>query len=580
MAAVIDPLIHTSPAPSLDQAFPDVVSIDAGGATVVQADRLLEVSRYLRDQMGYTYLANMTAVDYPDHLEAVYHLYPMKVIGNEPSQGLIIKAHATDKDDPVIPSVTSVWPGANFQEREVYDMYGIRFAGHPYLRRVLMWDGFEGWPLRKDYHEAYYEGDTKPFASRWPGGHHVRAEERARFARNVAYPRHWDPAKATSPDESLPVVDVSELNTIHTQKFVINMGPQHPSTHGVFRMQVTLDGETVVDVMPVIGYLHRNHEKIGERNMWLQNMPFTDRLDYFCSMGNNTGYALAVEKLMGVEPPERAEYIRVIMQEFTRVQNHLFGLGQFLSDLGAFFTPILYAIENRELILDLFEMTSGSRMMCNYMRFGGVAYDLPPEFMPLAHELAFERLPREIDELEEYLTANEILHSRTIGVGVLPAEAAIGLSISGPLLRASGVKYDIRRHQPYGIYDRFDFEIPTRPNGDLYDRYLIRVAEVRQSIRILQQAFNSLPDGPILAGRKAWQIRVPKGEAYGRVENPKGETGFFVVSDGTANPYRYHVRAPSFVNIQALREMSIGFKIADIVANLGSIDIVLGELDR
>ena len=580
MATLAPAPTQLAPAQPVDQAFPEAVSKDANGAYVVKSDHLLEVSEYLCDQAGYTYLSMVTAVDYPDRLETVYYLYPMQVDGNVPSGPLIMKASTSDKADPVLPSVSAVWPGANFQEREVYDMFGIRFAGHPYLRRVLMWDGYEGWPLRKDFHEAYYEEDHKPFGSRWPGGKHRRAEERVTWGRNNAYPTQWNPDAVTSPDETLPVVDVAELGTIHTQKFVINMGPQHPSTHGVFRMQVTLDGETVVDVKPVVGYLHRNHEKIGERNMWLMNMPFTDRLDYFCSMGNNTAYAMAVERLMKVEVPERAEYIRVIMQELTRIQNHFFGIGQFTSDLGAFFTPILYGIENRELILDLFEMTSGSRMMCNYMRFGGCAYDLPPEFMPLAEELAFNRLPREIDEFEEFLNDNEIIKSRCIGVGVLPPEKAIGLSLSGPILRASGVKYDVRRHQPYGIYDRFDFEIPTGTRGDLYDRYLLRVAEIRQSIRILQQALKDLPGGPVMSGKKAWQIRVPKGESYGRVENPKGELGFYVVSDGTANPYRYHVRAPSFINIQALKEMSVGHKIADVIANLGSIDIVLGELDR
>ncbi len=577
--AVVTP-VNTADSRPIDEVFAGDVSKDASGAYVVEPSKLADVARRLRNEQGYTYLSMMTAADYPDRLECVYYLYPMRVEDNTASTPLVLKSSTSDKDDPVIPSVTPIWPGANFQEREAYDMFGIRFAGHPYLHRILMWDGFEGWPLRKDYHEAYYEADQKPFPSRWPGGHFKRAEERNPWGKNVVYPDVWSPEEAKTPKEMMPVVDVDQLDTIHSQKFVINMGPQHPSTHGVFRMQVTLDGETVMDVMPVIGYLHRNHEKIGERNLWLGNMPFTDRLDYFCSMGNNTGYALAVERLMNVQVPERAEYIRIIMQELTRVQNHLFGIGQFLSDLGAFFTPILYSIENRELILDLFEMTSGSRMMCNYMRFGGCAYDLPPEFMPLAEDLVFNRLPAEVDQFEELLTNNEILRSRCIGVGIIPPQTAIDLSLSGPILRASGVKYDIRRHEPYGIYDRFDFDIVTGERGDLFDRYMVRIGETRQAIRILQQALKDLPEGPVMAGRKAWQIRVPKGESYGRVENPKGETGFYVVSDGSANPYRYHVRAPSFVNIQALREMSIGYKIADIIANLGSIDIVLGELDR
>ncbi|MGB9672930.1 MAG: NADH-quinone oxidoreductase subunit D [Anaerolineales bacterium] len=358
------------------------------------------------------------------------------------------------------------------------------------------------------------------------------------------------------------------------------MGPQHPSTHGVFRMVVALEGETIRVLKPVMGYLHRNHEKIGERNTFLQNMPFTDRLDYLSSMSNNFGYALAVEKLMGIKPPERAEYLRVIMAEFTRICNHLFAIGSLLNDMGAYFTPMLYAIEERELILDIFEATAGSRMMCNYFRFGGVARDLPEGIYERMRDLAFERLPRKIDELDLYLTNNEIIKARGEGVGVLTPEQAIAYSTSGPVLRASGVPYDIRRADPYSIYDRFDFDVAVRYHGDVYDRYLIRVDEMRQSIRIIQQALNDLPSGPIQEGKPQYVVRVPPGEAYGRVEAPKGELGFYVVSNGKPNPWRYHVRAPSFVNITALETMAQGNKVADTVAILGSIDIVLGELDR
>jgi NADH:ubiquinone oxidoreductase subunit D len=297
-------------------------------------------------------------------------------------------------------------------------------------------------------------------------------------------------------------------------------------------------------------------------------------------MSNNHAYALGVEKLLGVEVPERAEYIRVIMVEMTRILNHLSAIGFFLNDMGAFFTPVLYALEERELILDLFEMASGSRMMCNYMRFGGVAHDLPEEFLPLCRELVYNRLPRAIDEMDRYLTQNEILLARCKGVGILPREAAINYSTAGPVLRASGVKYDVRRAEPYSIYDRFDFEIPTQRNGDVYDRYVQRIDEARQSVRILEQALEQLPDGPIQGGKKAWQIRVPAGESYGRAENPKGELGFYLVSDGGANPYRYHVRAPSFINLTPLGEVCKGHKVADVVVILGSIDIVMGEVDR
>jgi NADH:ubiquinone oxidoreductase subunit D len=369
-------------------------------------------------------------------------------------------------------------------------------------------------------------------------------------------------------------------SAINTEHLVVNLGPQHPSTHGVFRMVVKIDGETILKLKPVMGYLHRNHEKIGERNTYLQNMPFTDRLDYLSSMSNNFGYALAVEKLMGVEVPERAEYLRVIMAELTRISNHVFAIGMFLNDLGAYFTPALYAIEERELILDVFEAVSGSRMMCNYFRFGGVARDLPAGILDQIKDLVNERLPRKIDELDLYLTNNEIVRSRGEGVGVLTPEQAIAYSAAGPILRASGVPYDVRRADPYSIYDRFEFDVAVRYHGDIYDRYLIRIDEIRQSLRILQQAVVEIPDGGIQTGKPQYQVRVPAGESYGRVEGPKGELGYYLVSNGKPNPWRYHVRAPSFINLTALETMCVGNKVADSVAVLGSIDIVLGETDR
>jgi NADH-quinone oxidoreductase subunit D/NADH-quinone oxidoreductase subunit C/D len=343
---------------------------------------------------------------------------------------------------------------------------------------------------------------------------------------------------------------------------------------------VRLEGETIRSLKPVMGYLHRNHEKIGERNTYLMNMPFTDRLDYFCSMSNNFGYALAVEKLMAIRPPERAEYIRVMMAELTRIVNHLSAIGFLLNDLGAFFTPVMYAFEERELILDLFEMTSGSRMMCNYFRFGGLARDLPEGALERARELVLNRLPRKIDELDRFLTGSEIIRSRCVGVGVLPRDKAIAFSQVGPVLRASGVPYDVRRADPYSIYDRLDFDVCVRQNGDVYDRFMIRFDEMRQSLRILEQVVRDMPGGETQTGKPQYQVRVPAGESYGRVEGPKGELGFYIVSNGKPNPWRYHVRAPSFINLTALEEMCKGNKLADVVVTLGSIDIVLGEVDR
>ncbi|MCL5995151.1 MAG: NADH-quinone oxidoreductase subunit D [Chloroflexi bacterium] len=361
------------------------------------------------------------------------------------------------------------------------------------------------------------------------------------------------------------------------------MGPQHPSTHGVLRMVVRLDGETITDLKLVLGYLHRNHEQIGERNTWLHNIPFTDRLDYLCGMANELGYVVAVEKMMKLKPTERAEYLRVIMVELTRVASHFWSIGFLLNDLGAFYTPALYFITEREFILDVFDRVTGSRMMNNYMRFGGVARDLTPDQIARIRELVHERLPKALDEMERLLSDNEIVRARTIGVGYLSADRSIAYSITGPVLRAAGVSYDIRRADPYSLYDRFDFDVPVLYGGDVYDRYRVRVLEMRQSLRILQQALSQLDQtkpGDIQAGKKAYIHRVPAGEVYSRVETPKGELGFYLVSDGGQNATRYHVRSSSFINLGALKEMTVGQKVADAVVILGSLDIVLGEVDR
>ncbi len=549
-----------------------------GNALIVEATRLVEVARLLRDELGFDYLSNLTSVDYEDRFEVIYHLYSIQAGGPH----VYLKVHA-DKDDPIVPSLMTVFHAADFQEREVYDMMGIRFAGHPNLKRILLWEGFDGFPLRKDWKEAYYEQEQKPFDSRWPEGYHVPAEDNNLWGKNVRYPQGWDPKSWRAPTDGTLVLQPGELDglsDIRTDKLILNLGPQHPSTHGVFQMRVLLDGETVEDLEPVMGYMHRNHEKIGERNMWLMNMPFTDRLDYLTQMGNNFGYAITVEKLLGSKVPERAEYIRVIMAELTRIASHMWAAGFLISDLGAFFTPANYIGEEREMILDLFEMTAGSRMMVNYFRFGGVAHDISDEFVKLATHLVQTRLPRAFDELHRYLTTNEIIVSRTKGVGVLPRDLAINYGMAGPVLRASGVNYDVRRAEPYSIYDRFNFEVPVLNGGDVFDRYMVRMLEAEESRKIVEQALRDLPTGPILEGAPRWSLRVPAGEAYGRVENPKGELGFYVVSDGGSNPYRYHVRSPSFINLTALAEMCKGHKVADVIGILGSLDIVLGEVDR
>ena len=344
---------------------------------------------------------------------------------------------------------------------------------------------------------------------------------------------------------------------LESQLLEISLGPQHPSTHGVFRMQTVLDGERIVKLKPDMGYLHRNHEQIGEGMTYIASFPFTDRLDYFCAMTNNLGLAIAIEQLAGIEVAERGEYIRVIMSELTRLVNHTAVTGFLLNDMGAFGTPLLYAFREREKILDLFEMASGSRMMCNYIRPGGVREDLPEGFLEGAREVV-GNYPRFLDEFEALLTENEIVRQRTERVGILPKELAISASITGPMLRASGVDYDIRKVDGYSIYPRFTFKVPLGTVGDVYDRYYVRILEMRESVKILHQAMKEIPKGPAISPKGATLVkaprtfRPPKGDAYGRIEAPKGELGFYLVSDGSNQPYRYHVRAPSFINLTIL----------------------------
>jgi NADH-quinone oxidoreductase subunit D len=381
-------------------------------------------------------------------------------------------------------------------------------------------------------------------------------------------------ATSTAPPLLEPIAELEE------QLLELSMGPQHPSTHGVFRMNVILDGERVVKLKPVFGYLHRNHEKIAENETYLGSMPYTDRLDYLCSITNNWAYALAVEKLAGIQVPERAEYLRVITGELTRLQNHSCLLGFLLQDMGASGTPLMYAFREREKILDLFEALTGARMMCNYMRFGGCRVDLPAGWLEQAKQVVAD-FPKFLDEYEKLLVGNEILMERTQGVGVLTKSLAINAGMSGPMARASGVNYDLRKVDKYGIYERFSFRVPLGTHGDVYDRYMIRLLEMRESLKILNQAMRDIPAGPITDPKtKVRNFRPKPGEAYGRIESPKGELGFYLISDGSANPYRYRVRPPSLINLTVLEDLCLGQNVADVVAILGSVDIVLGEVDR
>jgi NADH-quinone oxidoreductase subunit D len=361
------------------------------------------------------------------------------------------------------------------------------------------------------------------------------------------------------------------------EEMVLNMGPQHPSTHGVLRVLLKLDGETVTDLDCDIGYLHRGVEKIAEHDTYAMITPYWDRLDYVAAVSNDLCYVGGVERLLQVEVPRRAEYLRVILTELQRIASHLLWLGTHAIDIGAV-TVLLYAFREREEILKIFEDFIGARLTAHAFRIGGLWWDAYPEFVQRVREF-LKIIHGRIDEYETLLNTNRIWLSRTVGIGVLSGEEAINLSLTGPALRGSGVKYDLRKAQPYSAYSEFDFEIPVGENGDTYDRYLVRMAEMRQSVSIIEQALDGLPEGPVMA-KVPKVIKPPVGEIYHAIESPKGEIGVYLVSDGTGKPYRMRIRPPSYINLQSLKRMSIGHLVADVVAIIGTIDIVLGEVDR
>jgi NADH dehydrogenase I D subunit len=390
---------------------------------------------------------------------------------------------------------------------------------------------------------------------------------------------------------------------IATRELSLNLGPQHPATHGVLRLVLELDGETVVKCTPYIGYLHRGIEKLAEHRHYLQIIPLTDRLDYISSMANNIGYCVAVERLFGIEVPERAQYIRTIVGEMTRILSHLLWLGTHALDIGAM-TVFLYCFREREKLLDLFERLCGARLTVSYPRIGGVRNDVDDKWLDDLYKFTDE-FPMRVEQYETLIDKNRIWLKRTKGVGVISAEEALNLGLSGPVLRGSGVPYDVRKFMPYGVYDKVEWKVPTGKNGDVYDRYRVRMEEFRQSNSIIRQCIEKIPEGPILADAPKFTLppkdkvlsdmehlirqfvlitkgpqTAPEGEIYVATEVPKGELGYYIVSDGTGKPYRMRIRAPSFVHIAALPRLCEGGLVADVIANIGSIDIVLGECDR
>lgn len=585
----IHPLLET-----LKARFPDsVLSVHddtvRGELSVrVVADHMVEIATFLHDDpaMAFDHITDVCSADYPDdpeRFEVIYHLLSLPH-----GTRLRIKARLTE-DHPTIASVSGVWKGANFMEREVYDLMGITFSGHPDLRRILMPEDYaEGYPLRKDF-PAEGKGWRSTFNFLPDLTEPARDEGDGDISEEGKRPFLLENAPATGP--------------LHrTEELLLNMGPQHPSTHGVLRVVLELDGERVTKATPDLGYLHRGVEKLCEGLAYMQIIPHTDRLDYVCSMTNNYAYVRAVEKLLQITIPDRAEYIRTIVAEMQRIIGHLFWLGTQALDIGAM-TVFFWTFREREVLLDMFEKLCGARLTLNYYRIGGVDSDFTPELVAQMKTF-LETFPAHIDEYNELLMNNRIWLARTKNVAVISAEDAINFGLTGPVLRGSGVAYDVRKLEPYGAYDKVDWEVPVGKNGDTYDRYWIRMEELRQSSRIIKQCLDQMPSGPIVADvpqvipppkQKVMRdmeslihhfiiftqgFKTPKGETYCATEAPKGELGFFIVSDGSSRPYRLHIRAPSFIHMGAFDHMSRGYLISDVITIFGTYDIVMGECDR
>jgi NADH-quinone oxidoreductase subunit C/D len=533
---------------------------------VVERDRIVDVLRALREdeELRFELPLDLFGVDYParegGRFDVVYQLYSLK---NNERVRLKVR---TDADTP-IPSSLPVFKGFDWFEREAWDMFGIRFDGHYNLRRILCHEAFQGHALRKDYDAA----------QRW-----VLTEK------DVA---HIVPRVKNAPQDS------------EFEQVTLNLGPSHPATHGTLRIVVTLDGETIIGADTEIGYLHRCFEKMSETHTYQQVIPFTDRLNYMSAIINNVGYCMTVEKLLGIDSPARAKHILLILSEFMRIADHLVNVGTNLVDIGAL-TNFWYLFQPREEIYGLVESCCGARLLPSYTRIGGLAVDAPDDFLEQSQRLV-DMIPPLMNDVDKLVTKNRIFRERMEGVGRISAEDAINYGFTGPCLRACGVPYDVRKANPYLGYETYDFDVPISEGGDNYARYLVRMEEMRQSLRILQQAIDrGLPEGPVIVDdpyvalptkEKVYNemesliyhfklimhgIQPPVGETYFQVEGGNGEVGFYVVSDGTKNPYRVRVRPPCFAIYQAYTGMIEGGSIPDAIATLGTVNIIAGELDR
>ncbi len=517
----------------------------------------------LRDDLGYNHLTLLSTVDQLDHLVLVYLLD--RVSEPLPSGRLWLRVRL-DREAPQVASVADLWPAADWQEREAYDLMGVVFAGHPDLRRILLPEYWRGHPLRKDY--AY---DSSTMVDEILAMELGRDEEPQMLLEGETYTQVFREGRRAEHDGMV------------TEDLAINMGPQHPSTHGVLRLRLELDGEYVRRVDPDIGFLHRSFEKLAELRTYVNGLPLTDRWDYLDAMGNNMVHCLVAEQQLALEVPERVHWIRMLVLELNRIASHLVFVGTYGLDVGAA-TPFLHCFRDREIILDMFELLCGARLTYNYLRLGGVSADLPRNFISDRVRRFLDYYPARLDEVDNLLTGNEVFRQRTIGVGVWTAEDCIAYGVTGPLARASGVRRDVRKHYPYARYDQLLFDVPVRHNGDCLDRYTVRVAEIRQSLRLLDQICRWFEDHDAetrgeVQGKLPKTIKPPPGETYAAIESPRGELGIHLVSDGSERPYRYKIRRPSFCNLSLFPLVGQNQKVADLVAILGTTDIVMGEVD-
>ncbi len=505
---------------------------------LVAQSKIREVAKEFLSQSYF--LESLTAVDFSECFEVVYHFNSWK-----PQDRSCVKILVA-KDSNHAPSLSSIYKSALWFEREVCEMFGITFDGHPNLKKLLLPESSEIHPLLKSFKGEPKGADVTESLK-------LIEEDAKDF--DVAYPKSI---------------------TQHEKDYYLNLGPQHPSTHGVLRILLHLNGERVLDAEPILGYSHRHHEKMMEIQNYLACWPNFGRLDYVGAMSYNFGYARLVERAMSVEIPPRVEYIRVITTELNRITSHLLWLGTFLMDLGAM-TPFFYCFDDREQILDILEMATGERLTYDYFRFGGVDHDIPEEFVPAIKKFMPD-FKKRLREYHNLIGKNIIFRKRVQGLGVLTKENALLYGVTGPCLRASGVALDERRRDPYSLYPQLDFEVPTQNDGDVYARYMVRMKEMEESLKIISQLIDKIPAGPFKAGKLP--KNVPKGEYYSAVESPRGTFGIYLVSDGSLNPYRMKLRTPSFSNLNSLIDLVPGVFISDVVAVLGSIDIVLPEIDR